>query len=377
MDQKIKLIGDCLKKEYSISELSQAYSVSRKTIYKWLKRYQDGGPEALQEMARTPHSHPATIPAEIVATVIKAKLRHQRWGPKKVIAWLKNGSPEKSWPVASTAGKILKREGLVRSRHKRRHVPPYTAPFQQCNQPNRVWSIDYKGQFRMGDGRLCYPLTISDNFSRYLLQCRGLFHPSYEATQPWLEWTFREYGLPGAIRSDNGEPFASVAVGGLTKLSIWLIKLGIVPERIELGHPEQNGRHERMHRTLKEYAVNPPRGNMGQQQRVFDRFRQEYNYEYPHEAIEMKPPTSCYTPSVRPYPFKLADVEYGNEYEVRRIRTNGDIRWNGGLLYVCAALEGEPIGIKPINERYSEIRFSFHLLGYIDKMTGIICHSLT
>ncbi len=376
MDQKIQLIGDYRTKEYSIAELSRAYSISRKTIYKWLKRVQEQGLEALQELPRTPHSHPATVPEATKQAIIQAKLKHQRWGPKKVIAWLKDKQPREEWPVASTAGKILKREGLVRTKHQRRHVPPYTQPFRDCDHPNDVWSIDYKGQFRMGDQRLCYPLTISDNCTRYLLQCRGLFHPSYAATQPWLEWTFREYGLPWAIRSDNGEPFASSALGGLTTLSIWLIKLGIIMERIKVGHPEQNGRHERMHRTLKEFAVNPPRGNMVQQQRVFERFRQEYNHEYPHEALGLKPPASCYVPSVRPYPHKIAEVEYGSDYLIRQVRTNGEIKWKGKRPYICRALAGEPVGLKPVSERYSEIRFSFHLLGYLDETTGEICRSI-
>lgn len=377
MDQKVQLIGDCLKKEYPISDLSKAYLVSRKTIYKWLNRYQANGLEALKELPRTPRSHPATTPVEIADEIIKAKLKHQRWGPKKVIAWLKNEHPERGWPVPSTAGKILKREGLVKVKKTRHHVPPYSEPFNKCEKPNDVWSIDYKGQFRLGDGRLCYPLTISDNFSRYLLLCRGLFHPSYEETRPWLEWAFREYGLPRAIKSDNGEPFASVALGGLTRLSIWTIKLGIVPERIEVGHPEQNGRHERMHRTLKENAVSPPRGNMPQQQRAFDRFMQEYDFEYPHEALGMKPPTACYSPSLRVYPERIPEVEYGSEYMVRQVRSNGEIRWNGGLLYICETMAGEPVGLKQVNDRYWEMRFSFHLLGYIDEVTGRISPTLT
>jgi transposase InsO family protein len=376
IDEKVKLIGECLKKEYSITDLSRYFSISRKTIYKWLNRYQVAGLEALNEMARIPHSHPATTSEEIVSKIIDVKLKHQRWGPKKVVAWLNNKYPEDSWPVASTAGKILKREGLVKAKHKRHHVPPYTQPFESCEKPNDVWSIDYKGQFRMRDGRLCYPLTISDNYSRFLLLCRGLLHPNYESTQPWLEWTFREYGLPKAIKSDNGEPFASVALGGLTKLSIWMIKLGIVPERIAVGHPEQNGRHERMHKTLKEYAVSPPRANLRQQQMVFDRFVQEYDFEYPHEAIGLKPPVTCYIASVKQLPGKLPEVVYGSEYLVRRVRTNGEIRWKGKLMYICEALEGEPIGLKQINERYWEISFSFHLLGYFDEITGKICHGI-
>jgi transposase InsO family protein len=376
MDQRVQLIGDYLKREYSISDLSRMYLVSRKTTYKWIRRYQEGGLEALNELPRTPHSHPRVTPDAVVGQVVQTKLKNQRWGPKKVIAWLNNNHPGEGWPAPSTAGKILKREGLVKNRKIRRHVPPYTQPFSECEAANDVWSIDYKGQFRMGDGKLCYPLTISDNYSRYLLLCRGLFHPSYEATQPWLEWTFREYGLPKAIKSDNGEPFASVALGGLTKLSIWIVKLGIIPERIELGHPEQNGRHERMHRTLKEYTISPPRGNMAQQQRAFDRFRPYYDCEIPHEALDFKTPATYYARSVRPYPSRIPEIEYGSGFSVRQVRSNGQIRWNGDMLYVCEALAGEPIGLRQVNERYWEMRFSFLLLGYIDEVTGKITKTL-
>ena len=376
MDEKVKLIADCLKKEYSITDLSRYYSVSRKTIYKWFNRYQTGGLEALEELPCTPHSHPATTSNEIADIIIKVKLKHETWGPKKVVAWLNNEYPEATWPVASTAAKILDREGLVKAKHKRHHVPPYTQPFESCEKPNDVWSIDYKGQFKMGDRQFCYPFTVSDNFSRYLLLCRGLLHPSYESTQPWLEWVFREYGLPNAIKSDNGEPFASMAVGGLTKLSIWMIKLGIIPERIEVGHPEQNGRHERMHKTLKAYAIHPPKANLRLQQRAFDCFTEEYDFVTPHEAHGMKPPASCYVASGKQFPGRLPQIDYSSEYEVRQVRSNGEIRWNGNLYYLCEALAGEPVGLKQISERYWEIRFSFHLLGYFDEITRKIYHGV-
>lgn len=372
MDQRVQMISDWLSDEYSITELSRMYEVSRKTIYQWIGRYQMEGPSGLEERSRAPKSHPHTIPRQIAREIIAAKLRYQRWGPKKVLAWLEAHYPEARWPAASTLGEILKREGLVRSRRKKRRTPPYTEPFQEGTRPNQVWSADFKGQFRTQDGRLCYPLTITDASSRYLLHCRGLSQPTFEAVHPWFEWVFRAYGLPEAIRTDNGAPFASVGLGGLSKLSIWFIKLGIRPERIEPGHPEQNGRHERLHRSLKEATASPPRGTIQEQQGAFDEFVHEYNSERPHQALGQKPPASVYQPSLRPYPTKLSRIEYDHDALVRYVRHNGEIRWKGDLLYVSEALAGEPVALQQQGEHLWEIKFSFHPLGILNETTGKI-----
>jgi putative transposase len=366
MDQKIQLISDWLKEKYTITELSQVYNISRKTIYKWIERYQEKQARGLEELSRVPLNHPNATKPEIVSQIIDTKLQHKTWGPKKVVARLETLYPDRPWPAPSTAGHILKKEGLVNDRHYKRHAPPYTEPFKRCERPNDVWSIDYKGQFRMQDGKLCYPLTISDNHSRYLLICQGLFHPTYENTRPWLKRAFQEYGLPLAIRNDNGAPFASVGLGGVSPLSIWLIKLWIRPERIEPGHPEQNGRHERMHRTLKEETANPPRANMREQQNAFDAFRLTYDTERPHEALEQQTPAKLYLPSNRMLPKKLAPVEYDSCYTVRQVRHNGTIKWKGNFVYVSQALAKEPIGLRQISEEEWEVRFSFHVLGILD-----------
>lgn len=367
MDQKIQLLSDYLKDEYTITELSQNYQVSRETVYKWIKRYQERGLEGLGELSRAPLRHPNATHPEIVSQLIDTRLKHKNWGPKKIIARLEKIHPESSWPAPSTAGSILKKEGLVNVRRRRQHTPPYSEPFQECRRPNDVWSIDYKGQFRMGNGRLCYPLTITDNYSRYLLGCRGLYHPTYENTRPWLERTFREYGLPLAIRSDNGTPFASTGLGGISTLSAWLIKLWIRPERIVSGHPEQNGRHERMHRTLKAETAKPPRANLKDQQRAFNSFRKEYNTERPHEALRQEVPTNFYEPSRRILPRKLPKIEYPACFTVRQVRHNGEIKWKGDFVYISQALAGEPIGLRQIGEREWEVRFSFHPLGILNE----------
>ena len=372
MDQKMQMIGDYLDKEFTITQLSGMYEVSRKSIYKWISRYNAEGPDGLKEYSRAPKSHPNATPPEVAKEIVATKLRHHNWGPKKVVSWLEQYHPGEQWPAVSTAGEILRREGLVRPRRKKRITPPYAEPFKECNRPNAVWSADYKGHFRTGDGKLCYPLTVTDNFSRYILLCRGLRHPTHEETKPRFERVFIKYGLPDAIRTDNGAPFASIGLGGLSRLSIWFIKLGIRPERIELGHPEQNGRHERMHRSLKEATANPPKMDIKKQQKAFDEFVTEFDIERPHEAIDMKTPASIYYPSLRPYPARVPKVVYANDVTVRQVRQNGDIKWKGKLVYVSEALAGEPVALKQKEKHLWEIRFSVYPLGILNELTGKI-----
>jgi transposase InsO family protein len=369
MDQKIQMIKDWISDEYSLTELSQEYDVSRKTIYKWIERYRSKGFQGLADRLKVAYRHPNAIATDVVEALVAAKLSHQRWGPKKIVAWLENKDGDHQWPAVSTVGEILRKEGLVRHRKRKRRTPPYTEPFLECRKPNEVWSADYKGQFRTTDGKLCYPLTITDNNSRYVLQCRALYRPTYEETQPWFEWTFREYGLPEAIRTDNGSPFASVALGGLTRLSVWFIKLGIRPERIDPGHPEQNGRHERMHRSLKEATVKPPKDTLLAQQRAFDEFIYEYNFQRPHEALGQKAPASIYRPSTRDYPKRLPPVEYGANVIVRQVRSNGEIKWKGDRIFVSEALVGEPIALKQQDERLWQLKYSSHKLGVLNEIS--------
>jgi transposase InsO family protein len=370
MDEKFRLIGDWLKDEYTIRELGEYYRVSCKTIYKWIDRYQSGGAEALSELSRAPFHHPNATSPEIVSRIIESKLSHQHWGSRKLVVWLKRHHPDTAWPVASTVENILKKEGLISARRYKRRVPLFTEPFSECKTSNDTWSMDYKGQFRTSDGRICYPFTVTDNFSRYLLLCRGMLHPSYEDTRSCLERAFREYGLPLAMKSDNGTPFASKAAGGLSRLSVWLIRLRIKPERIRPGHPEQNGRHERMHRTLKQAVCKPPASCLADQQIAFDGFRPEYNEERPNEALGMETPASLYRPSGRIFPEKLAAVEYESWFTVRRVRSNGCIKWRGGFVYVSKTLAGEPIGLRQLDEHLWELNFSFHSLGIFDERVG-------
>jgi len=369
MDQKIKMISNWLSGEYNITELSRIHEVSRKTLYKWIERYEANQDSGLQERSSRPLVMPRATPVELVAEILASKNQHKHWGSRKLLAWLRSHQPEKKWPAVSTTSEILKRHGMVHARHKRHHTPPYNKPFLKSNQPNEVWCADFKGQFRLGSGNLCYPLTITDSYSRYLLGCWGLIHPAHLPTRSYFELTFREYGLPCAIRTDNGVPFASVGMGGLSSLAVWFVKLGIQPERIEKGHPEQNGRHERMHRTLKAEAISPARKNLNEQQQAFDRFQVVYNNDRPHEALGQKTPASMYRRSIREYPVKLPETEYPTSFSVRRVKENGCLKWQSTELYLSGAMSGELVGLKEIDNGIWTIYFSFYPIGVLDERT--------
>jgi len=367
MDQRVQFIGDWLSGRYTKIDLCDFYGISRPTGDKWIERYQQFGLDGLKELSRAAQHHPNSVGAEMRELIVQYKLRHQHFGPKKVLDGLRRENPNVGWPADSTAGEILKRAGLVGARRRRRRVPPHSVPLAHCDAANAVWSADFKGDFELGNGRRCYPLTISDNFSRYLLQCRGLTRTTWPEVHPWFEWVFREYGLPQAIRTDNGPPFASLALGGLSQLSAWWIRLGIRPERIEPGRPDQNGRHERMHKTLKQATVVPPADTLEGQQRRFNAFVTEYNLERSHESLGRRTPSELYTTSGMCYPAKLAKVEYEPTITVRKVRHNGEIKWKGSLIYVSELLAKEPLGLSQIDEFKWEIRYSFHLLGVLDE----------
>ena len=272
----------------------------------------------------------------------------------------------------STAGDILKRNGLVRPRRKRRHVPPDPHALVTCDAPAQSWSADFKGDFRLGNGQRCYPLTLTDNHSRFILQCRALNRMTTDAVKPWFEWVFREYGLPDSLRTDNGTPFASRAAGGLTQLSKWWVRLGIRPERIRPATPSENGRHERMHRSLKEAVINPPASSLAAQQRRFDGFVEEFNWQRSHEALGRQAPGSVHEVSLRPYPVKLPPVDYDSGVTVRQVRHSGEFKWRGRLVYLSQVLAKEPIGLVACDTDCWEIRYSFHLLGVLNERTSTI-----
>ncbi len=366
MDQKMQLIADWKNNLLSITDLSQKYGISRPTVYKWIRRYEEQSVEGLKDQSRKPLTSPNQTENRIISLILQEKLKNRKRGPKKILYQLKRQYPDISWPAASTIGEWLKKGGLVKPRKRRLRVPPYTEPFQDCQSPNATWSADYKGQFHTGDNNLCYPLTISDNYSRYLLKCQGLPGPRYHETRNVFESTFKQYGLPEVIRTDNGVPFAGKSVGGLSRLMIWWIQLGIQPERIKKGAPQENGRHERMHRTLKDEALDPISHTIKEQQECFDWFQWDYNNDRPHEALDQKTPKDYYSRSSREYRDNPPKPNYDYKFEVRQVRHSGEIRFKGSLYFLSSLLKNQPVGLTQVTEDQWDVYYSFYRLAALD-----------
>ena len=366
MGERMKFIVECERQEYSMAAVCRSFGISRKTGYKWVRRYETEGPSGLEERSRAPHNHPNAVSEQIEQLIVGARAAHPTWGPKKLKAWLERREPAQPWPAASTFGRILRRHGLSARRRRTRSVAPYTEPFIDTQQANDTWCADFKGWFRTGEGMKCHPLTISDAYSRYLIRCQALAKTTHELVKPLFEAAFIECGLPRAIRTDNGAPFATRALHGLSRLSVWWVKLGIVPERIEPGKPQQNGRHERMHRTLKQEATRPAQRTLRAQQRRFDQFRGEYNDERPHEALGGATPREHFRPSQRAYPLREPQVQYPEGTTVRRVRSNGEIKWRGRKLYLSEALVGELVGLEQVDDRYWSVLFGPVQLAWLD-----------
>ena len=351
-----------------MAELCRFYDVTRATGYKWVERYEAGGLEGLQDLSRAPHQSPHAVSSKMEELVIAQREKHPSWGAPKIRAVLERDYADQL-PAESTIGAILKRNGLTVSRKRRRKSRVRSEPLAHAGAPNAVWCADYKGWFRTGDGTRIDPLTITDAYSRYLLRCQSLPGADYAHSKPVFEAAFREYGMPERMRTDNGAPFGSSGESGLTGLTVWWIKLGIVPEHISPGKPQQNGRHERMHRTLKQETAAPPASRRSVQQERFDRFRQEYNEQRPHEALGQKTPATYYLSSLRLYPDRLREVEYPADWEVRRVSPAGQVRWKGAYVFVAHALEGEPVGLEPVEEGGWRVWFSFYEVGTLNEAT--------
>jgi len=358
MEEKLRFVFEYELSERSMSELCRCYQIARETGYVWLRRYRAAGVAGLVERSRAVQRHANQTPEAIERRVVELRQAHMCWGPRKLKRILERDEPGRNWPVASTIGALLKREGLVVARPKRWRTAPYTKPLAHADAANRVWCADFKGWFRTADGQRIDPLTISDAHSRYLLRCQAVEKTDTARVQAIFEAAFREQGLPQAIRTDNGAPFASRALAGLSRLAVWWIKLGIVPERIAAGHPEQNGRHERMHRTLKQEAAQPPAANRRQQQQALDRFRQQYNEVRPHESLEMRTPASVYQPSPRPFPARLPEPQYPESMLVRSVRPHGCFRWKKHDVFLTEVLWGEQVGLLAEDDRWYTIYFA-------------------
>lgn len=350
-------------------ELCQRYGISRKSGYKRVSRFKEFGFEGIGDLTRRPNSHPNQTPPEIVEMLVTAKRQHMTYGPRKLLVVIAREHPELALPAPSTASNILKEHGLVRSRRGSRKSAPWATPFSNAHQPNDTWCADFKGWFRTSNRVRVNPLTITDAATRYLFKCTGLKRPTFQQVRPVFELAFREFGLPNAMRTDNGPPFSSISLGGLSKLSVWWIKLGIIPERIRPGHPEENGRHERMHRTLKDAVASPPKASFRAQQKAFDWFIHDYNEVRPHEALGQKTPASVYFKSSRNYPNRIEQPEYLDDMTIRCVRTSGEIRWNGKLVFISEALVGEPVGLRQIAERSWTIYYGPLEIGILNEAT--------
>ena len=351
--------------QMTMSALCAAHGVSRKTGYKMVARHAEKGWPGLADRSRAPVGGAHWVEPETVDAVLHVRTQFPEWGARKILAYLRDTEPDQKWPAASVAHEWIRRAGMVVPNRKgRRFSHPGPPPTPLIEQPNQQWSTDFKGHFRTGDRRYCYPLTVADSFSRYIIGCQALTKPSFELTWPVFERLFREYGLPDAILSDNGTPFSSRSIKRLSKLSVRWIRLGIEPRLTQPGHPQQNGRLERMHRTLKQVACSRPALNRLRQQHQFDHFREQFNHIRPHEALGQTPPARSYTRSARPYPKRLPEIEYPDTCEIRRVRSSGEIKWHGQWFFVSDALVGEHVAFERVDDRCWVVRFANYELGY-------------
>ena len=370
MDEKISLISDWCSGVYTISELARAYGVTRPTVYKYIERYEEEGFEGLEEYGRAPQIHPNATPEKTVMRILKLKTRY-KWGAKKIHTLMEERYKSEEIPSISTIDRILKRNGMVKSRRRIRRVEPVYPKFdpEACNI---IWSGDFKGKFRMGNNVYCHPLTIADSFSRFVFSAKGMYGERLEPTQQEFRRVFLEYGMPLQIHTDNGQPFGCVqAIGRLTRLAVWFLEHGVEPVYSDPASPSQNGRHERMHRDLKGDATRPAGYDLKTQQRKLNDFVHKYNYVRPHESLGMKTPASVHTWSEREYKDKVRDWDYPPECIVRRVCLNGAIRWKSvNWLVVSTALKDKHVGLEEIGDGIYKVYFRQKMLGYFheDKM---------
>lgn len=372
IDLRVRFISDFLDGLFPFAELCRQFNISRKTGYKWVHRYQDSGVEGLFDQTRRPRLCPHQTDEEIISAITRARRKHPTWGPKKLLHLVAKRHPDWELPAISTTADILKRKGLIEPRLRRLRRQHPGCPQTRTDAPNDIWTADYKGHFKMRNGQYCYPLTVADMHSRYLLGCEAHARISLEASKVHFTRLFEEHGLPKRIRTDNGVPFASCAIARLSTLSAWWVKLGIYPEQIEPGRPQQNGKHERMHRTLKKEATLPPERDLAAQQQRFDRFRKEYNQVRPHESLEMQTPAEVYMDSPRPMPRKLERYEYPCHFEVRRVSHNGGVRWYHHRVPVTNTLSEEYIGFEEIDDGIYNVYFCDFLIGRFFEEIGRI-----
>ena len=365
VNERVKFIAAFLEGSENFSELCERFGISRKQGYKWRERYESGGIEGLNDRSRAPLNHPQAVVEPLVELIVQERRKHPLWGPRKLLVVLARKYPTMEFPVASTVGELLKKRGLSGKRRRVRRSVPYPDRLGGYDSPNAIWCADFKGHFAVA-GKRCHPLTVTDGFSRYLLCCKSLKRPLCEPVRETFEDVFREFGMPDAIRTDNGPPFSSLAPAGLSRLAVWWLRLGIRPERIMPGRPDQNGRHERMHSTLKAETARPPRSSFRAQQRAFDSFRDEYNRERPHEALDYATPSKRYTPSLKSFPNKLPEFEYPSHFRVYQAMHNGVISVSGVQFYITCCVDDEYLGLEEVDDGQWKVHLGPVPLGMID-----------
>lgn len=374
MDDRLIFIAACLRQDEAMSQLCLRHGISRKTGYKWLGRYKEAGVAGLAVLSSARHTPPPAMDPAVAAALLALRGRQPTWGPRKLLVELTLDDPGTIWPAASTVGDLLRRTGESKPRRHRRTGEPRSAtPLIEPSAPNESWAADFKGWFRTADGVRCEPFTVSDGYSRYLLACQSVPRVTLALVQPILIQLFQTHGLPRALRTDNGNPFARRdGLGGLARLSVWLLKLNVWPDRIQPGRPDQNGRHERMHRVLREDAANPPAATLAAQQTRLDAWRVEYNTRRPHEALGQRCPATLYTPSARAWPASIDDWEYPADHHVRRVLGDGYIKWRDGTVYLSGALRGETVAVARRDDGDWAVRFrGFDLAVLLEESGGL------
>jgi len=364
MQQRVELIQEWKQGE-SIAALAEMYGVSRKTVYKWIERDADEGMEGLQDRSRAPHTSPQRLSEAMIGRIIEARQRWG-WGPRKLLVKLAAAMPDERLPSASTVAELLHSKGLSQARKRKPRTPLYELPFAGVSSSNQTWCADFKGWFLTGDETRCDPLTISDAHSRFLLCCQIAAKTDTLHIEALFDAVFREYGLPDVIHTDNGPPFASRGPKGLSRLSMRWIRLGIVAERSRPSSPQDNGRHERMHRTLKQETLRPPERTPTRQQDRFDTWRNVYNHERPHEALDYLTPAACYRASPRAFPRRVPEVEYDSGIFVRRVSGKGDLNWKNQRLFVSEIFGGQSLGLRPSHDRYFDVLYGPLQIGWLD-----------
>jgi putative transposase len=367
MDERLRFVARLLDGE-KMAVLCREFDISRKTGYKIFSRYKDCGLDGLTDRSRRPYRHARQLPFQIEKFIVQLKQEHPSWGAPKIRERLRRKHSDVHCPAISTVHAILDRHGLVKRRRRRVYKPEGT-PLSRPYSPNDLWCADYKGEFMLADRRYCYPLTVTDFASRYLISCEALANTQAMYAFTVFERVFKDFGLPRAIRTDNGSPFASAnSLFGLTRLSVWWLRLGIDIERIKPGHPQQNGRHERMHLTLKKEATKPAAKNFLQQQARFDQFISTFNEQRPHQALSMKYPAELYTPSPRPYT-GLPELEYPFHDKTIIVTRCGRICMGALKINLSQAFAGQKVGVKQVEEKIWLVSFMQYDLGFFDHET--------